>query len=60
MRRGEQVRLRQGYQFECLKAAEYRQAGSPAADLMADAQALMAGEPLDAVDEAAVIGERSR
>ena len=42
------------------QGAEYRQAGSPAAELMADAQAMMAGEPLDAVDEAAVIGERSR
>lgn len=40
--------------------ADYRQAGSPAAELMADAQAMMAGEPLDAADEAAVIGERSR
>lgn len=40
--------------------ADYRQAGSPAAELMADAQAMMAGEPLDAADEAAVIEERSR
>lgn len=42
------------------RRADYRQAGSPAAELMADAQAMMAGEPLDAADEAAVIGERSR
>ncbi|MEZ0497395.1 anti-sigma factor [Sphingomonas sp. IW22] len=42
------------------RGAEYRQAGSPAAELMADAQAMMAGEPLHAAAEAAVIGERSR
>jgi hypothetical protein len=35
--------------------ADYRQAGSPAAELMADAQAMMAGEPLDSAAEAAVI-----
>lgn len=40
--------------------AEYRQAGSPAAELMAQAQAMMAGEPLDAAEEAAAIGDRSR
>jgi hypothetical protein len=39
---------------------EYRQAGSPAAELMAQAQAMMAGEPLDAADEAAALGKRRR
>lgn len=42
------------------QSAEYRQAGSPAAELMADAQAIMAGEPLDSANEAAAIGGRSR
>ena len=42
------------------QGAEYRQAGSPAAELMADAQAMMAGEPLDAANEAAAIGGRSQ
>lgn len=42
------------------QSADYRQAGSPAAELMAHAQAMMAGEPLDAAAEAAAIGGRSR
>ena len=42
------------------QGTEYRQAGSPAAELMADAQAMMAGDPLDAANEAAAIGQRSR
>lgn len=42
------------------QGAEYRQAGSPAAELMADAQAMMAGEPLDVANEAAAIGGPSQ
>lgn len=37
---------------------EYRQAGSGSAALMAEAQDMMAGEPLDAAGERAAIGER--
>lgn len=42
------------------QGAEYRQAGSPAAELMAQAQVMMLGDPLDAADEAAALGELSR
>jgi len=35
------------------QSGTYRQAGSPAAAMMADAQAMMAGEPLDAAAEKA-------
>ncbi len=41
------------------QGTDYRQAGSPAATLMAEAQAMMAGEPLDATAEAqALVGRR--
>jgi hypothetical protein len=39
-------------------ATEYRQAGSASAALMAEAQDMMAGEPLDAAGERAAIGSR--
>jgi hypothetical protein len=39
-------------------ATEYRQAGSASAALMAEAQDMMAGEPLDAAGERAAIGAR--
>lgn len=50
-----------GWQVERLyggvarQGGEYRQAGSPAASLMEDAQAMMAGEPLDAAAEAQAV-----
>lgn len=50
-----------GWQVERLygglaqQGGEYRQAGSPAAALMEDAQAMMAGEPLDAAAEARAV-----
>lgn len=50
-----------GWQVERLyggiarQGSEYRQAGSPAAALMEDAQAMMAGEPLDAAAEAQAV-----
>lgn len=39
-------------------ATEYRQAGSASAALMAEAQEMMAGEPLDAAGERVAIGSR--
>jgi hypothetical protein len=51
-----------GWQIQSLRAAsgnattEYRQAGSASAALMAEAQDMMAGEPLDAAGERAAIG----
>ena len=53
-----------GWQIRSLRAAsgnattEYRQAGSGSAALMAEAQDMMAGEPLDAAGERAAIGAR--
>lgn len=50
-----------GWQIQSLRAAsgnattEYRQAGSASAALMAEAQDMMAGDPLDAADERAAI-----
>jgi len=53
-----------GWQVQSLRAAsgnattEYRQAGSATAALMAEAQDMMAGEPLDAGGERTAIGAR--
>jgi hypothetical protein len=53
-----------GWQIESLRAAsggvstQYRQAGSGSAALMAEAQDMMAGEPLDATGERAAIHAR--
>ena len=53
-----------GWQVQSLRTAgesaatEYRQAGSASAALMAEAQDMMAGEPLDAGGERAAIGAR--
>jgi hypothetical protein len=41
------------------QGGQYRQAGSPAAAMMADAQAMMAGGPLNAAGEAAAVAGRS-
>ncbi|HEY0622999.1 anti-sigma factor [Sphingomonas sp.] len=50
---GEDWRIERLYGGVSQRDAAYRQAGSPAAAMMADAQAMMAGDPLDAAAEKA-------
>ncbi|ODP38781.1 MULTISPECIES: anti-sigma factor family protein [Sphingomonas] len=57
---GKQWQVERLYGGMAAPGAEYRQAGSPAAQLMAHAQAIMSGEALNTTDEAAAIAERLR
>jgi len=50
---GKDWRIERLYGGVAQQGAAYRQAGSPAAAMMADAQAMMAGDPLDAAGEKA-------
>jgi anti-sigma factor RsiW len=55
---GNRWRIERLYGGMAAQGTEYRQAGS--ATMMADAQAMMAGEPLDAAGEAAALAARTR
>lgn len=55
---GDDWRLARVYGGVETRSTEFRQAGSASAAMMADAQAMMAGEPLDAAGEAAALAAR--
>ena len=55
---GEDWRLARLYGGVEAQSTEFRQAGSASAAMMADAQAMMAGDPLDAAGEAAALAGR--
>jgi len=55
---GDDWRLARVYGGVETRSTEFRQAGSASAAMMADAQTMMAGEPLDAAGEAAALAGR--
>lgn len=57
---GEDWEVERLYGGTSAQGTEYRQAGSTTAEVMAQAQSMMVGEPLDAANEAVVISQRKR